>query len=385
MNILYDLITPQAFVGGAGEYVRKVFYTLHDTIKELGKDVKIFGLYNSSKKIFSYSDLDPKSISQLGVIPVDIADTTLKDVIANYKINKVFIGCAQYWNGLDLESIQCPVVCVTHDLDVEEYDRNKIDDYVRLGSFKKYLKYRFHVYRHGKKDLVNNLKIKEMLLTNPQAQLITVSEYSKRSIMYNFGLSADRIKVLYSPERVTKSDFKIDNSELKMIIDGGKKYFLMIGANRLYKNPFKAINAFKKYVEQVDKDAFLVTLGCKKKFFENQIVLPYLSESDLINAYANSYAFLFPSYFEGFGYPPIEAMKFGKPVFASNVTSIPEILGDAAIFFNPFYETEIFNALLKLTDDNYFEYSRKAFDRYAKVHLRQEKDLKQLVNIILQE
>lgn len=52
MNILYDLVTPQAFVGGAGEYVRKVFYTLHDTIKELGKDVKIFGLYNSSKKYF---------------------------------------------------------------------------------------------------------------------------------------------------------------------------------------------------------------------------------------------------------------------------------------------------------------------------------------------
>lgn len=385
MNILYDLITPQAFVGGAGEYVRKVFYTLHDTVNELKKDVKIFGLYNSNKKIFSYSDLTPKSISQLGVIPVDIAGTTLKDVIANHNINKVFIGCAQYWNWLDLESIQCPVICVTHDLDVEEYDRNKIDDYVRLGNFKEYLKYRFHVYRHGKKDLVNNLKIKKMLQTNPQSQLITVSEYSKHSIMYNFGLSADRIKVLYSPERVIKNDFKIDNSELKMIIDSGKKYFLMIGANRLYKNPFKAINAFGKYVEQVDKDAFLVTLGCEKKFFENQIVLPYLSESDLTNAYANSYAFLFPSYFEGFGYPPIEAMKFGKPVFASNVTSIPEILGDAAIFFSPFYETEIFNALLKLTDDNYFEYSRKAFDRYAKVHLRQENDLKQLVNIILQE
>lgn len=382
MNILFDLITPQSFVGGAGEYVRKVFYTLLDAIKVSGENVKIFGIYNSNKNKFAYPDLTPNAISQLGVTPVDIAKTTLKEVIAVLNIDKVFIGCAQYWNSVDVENLTIPTVCVIHDLDVEEYDRNKIDDYVRLGNLKDYLRYRFHVYRKGKHDLIYNQNIRKMLLSNPNAQLVTVSDYSKHSIMYNFGISEERINVLYSPERVTNRDAKIENAELRSIIESGRKYYLMVGANRVYKNPSKAINAFRKFAD-IHKDCYFITLGAKEQQFPNHIILPYLSESDLANVMAHCYAFVFPSYFEGFGYPPVEAMSYDKPILCSNVTSIPEVCGDAAIYFSPYYETDIFRALLALNESNYNAYVEKSKARYQQVSLRQQRDLDTLINLIL--
>lgn len=182
---------------------------------------------------------------------------------------------------------------------------------------------------------------------------------------------------------------EVDNEVLRNVLCSNKRYYLMVGANRKMKNPEKAINAFKRFLavnfDKREERPLLVTLGYPYSMFDEHINLPYLSDSDLTNAYANCYAFLFPSYFEGFGYPPLEAMKFGKPVLASNVTSIPEILGDAAILFSPIYETEIFHALLKLTDENYLKYSKMSLERYAKVHSQQEKDLKHLINLILHE
>lgn len=381
MNILFDLKTTQHQIGGSAEYVRKVFYTLLDAVKDR-TEIHIFGLYDSRLNRFAYNDLTPEAITAFGVEPIDFAANSLKQIVKEKQIEKVFIGCAQYWNSFDVENLTIPTICVIHDLDVEEYDRNKIDDYVRLGDLKDYLRYRFRVYRKGKHDLIYNQNIRKLLLANPKAQLVTVSDFSKHSIMYNFGISEDRIKVLYSPERVTKRETKIENAELRDIIESGKKYYLMIGANRVYKNPTKAINAFKKFAD-IHKDCYFITLGAKEQQFPNHIILPYLSESDLANVMAHCYAFVFPSYFEGFGYPPVEAMSYDKPILCSNVTSIPEVCGDAAIYFSPYYETDIFRALFALNESNYNVFVEKSKARYQQVSLRQQRDLDTLINMIL--
>ena len=77
-------------------------------------------------------------------------------------------------------------------------------------------------------------------------------------------------------------------------------------------------------------------------------------------------------------------MEYGKPVLCSNVTSIPEICSDAAIYFSPLYESDIFRCLHILNDSNYDEYAEKSRKRYLEVNKRQKEDLKTLVKLILE-
>lgn len=391
MKILFDLITPSAFVGGAGEYVRCVFYSLIDTIEKTDSICKIIGIYDSSIGHFAYEDLSPQILHKKGIETVDVAGRSFRQVIEENHIDKVFIGAAQYWGSgkYDPWTIDIPTVCVIHDLCEEEYVSVNWNYYIMLNNPFSLFKRMIRDKIKGKTQLGQMNNILRMLKNNPDVNIVTVSNYSKSAIMYHLCIDSKKIHTLYSPERFFTMKQKVDNEVLRNVLCSNKRYYLMVGANRKMKNPEKAIKAFKRFLDvnfdKREERPLLVTLGYPYSMFDEHINLPYLSDSDLTNAYANCYAFLFPSYFEGFGYPPLEAMKFGKPVLASNVTSIPEILGDAAILFSPIYETEIFHALLKLTDENYLKYSKMSLERYVKVHLQQEKDLKQLINLILQE
>ncbi|HEY6047218.1 MAG TPA: glycosyltransferase family 1 protein, partial [Pyrinomonadaceae bacterium] len=77
----------------------------------------------------------------------------------------------------------------------------------------------------------------------------------------------------------------------------------------------------------------------------------YVPDKDLPGLYSGALCFAYPSYFEGFGLPIVEAMQCGAPVIAGNRTSLPEVMGDAGIMFDPFSETEIALALAKMIED----------------------------------
>lgn len=392
MNILYDLITPHSFVGGAGEYVRKVLYSLLETVKVSNEDLNVFGIYNSSEKSFPYPDLTPDAVRRMGVTPINIASSSLKKVIADYNIDKVFIGCAQYWGAsLDVTNIQVPCICVVHDLCEEDYEDSHVPELLKLP----WGWYEFNRKRAGwhKRRIMGQWKdpklemksIMDMAKVNSRVQFVVVSEYTKASFAYHFNYPTDRIKVLYSCPRITVEKEGIEDATLKETIAYGKKYYLFLSANRELKNPAHTFKAFSRFVECGNSDSFLVTTGCKKKMFENHIPLGYLNDNDLTQVMQHCYALLFPTFMEGFGYPPIEAMKYGKPVLCSNVTSVPEICGDAAIYFSPLYESDIFRALSVLTPFNYDEYVAKSKARYQQVSERQNADLKELIKMILEK
>lgn len=222
-----------------------------------------------------------------------------------------------------------------------------------------------------------------LLHNNPNTKIITVSEYTRSAVNYYMGIDKNKIDVLYSPERIyTGVTDKIEDNRLHSIIITNKKYYFFPGAARGGKNPQKMIKVFKKFA-QLNPDYYLVTTGYPIKQFENHIPLSFLSDSDLANAYKHCYAFLYPSYFEGFGYPPIEAMRYGKPIIASNVTSIPEIIGEAALYFSPFYHADIYRVLNMLNDNNYNYYASLSAQKFKEVHTRQEYDLNKLTNMIL--
>lgn len=386
MNILFDLITPQGFIGGAGEYVRKVFYTLLETVK-IDVTVNLFVAIDTTKGKFAYKDLSPESLSALPVKIVDLGKQSLSSCVEEYKIDTVFIGMAQAWGGrYDVQNLRCRVICVVHDICDEENTNTKLELYLRLYQPWTFIKKVVRLFLKLDQAHANRmLPITSLFKTNRQVEIVTVSQYSKTSIEYFLGYDSNRIHVLYSPERVGIAGETIENDTLSSIIKGDKKYYLMLAANRPEKNPEKVLAAFQKYSEQVDNDSYIITTGKIEKHFENHIVLPYLSDSDLMNAYKHCYAFIFPSFFEGFGYPPMEAMKFGKPVLASNVTSIPEILGDAALLFSPYYESDIYKCLVSLDDSNYNSLCNESKMRYEQISKRQNKDLNNLIELILRK
>ena len=99
--------------------------------------------------------------------------------------------------------------------------------------------------------------------------------------------------------------------------------------------------------------------------------------------YANALVFVYPSLNEGFGYPPLEAMKYGVPVIASPFSSIPEVCGGSVLYFNPFSVEEIMNRMLMIMDDNlHYEYSQKALLRYSEIKRKQDEDLNRLIDYI---
>ena len=112
--------------------------------------------------------------------------------------------------------------------------------------------------------------------------------------------------------------------------------------------------------------------------------LGYVSDEALNSLYVNSFLLVYPSLNEGFGYPPIEAMRYKVPVIASPFTSMAEICDNGALYFNPFSVEEIMGRMLMMMDEQrHAEYSQRGYEQYLKIKKRQEKDLDSLIEYIL--
>ncbi len=173
-------------------------------------------------------------------------------------------------------------------------------------------------------------------------RIITVSKFSKNEIIKYFGVPESKIDVIYSG--VDTDRFKNSNN-----VDVSKlpeKYFLFVGNVEFRKNIINLVKAFVEF-QKKHKDYYLVIIGKNgyggediRKFIESQnnkniIELQYVPNDKLGAYYKNSVAFVYPSYYEGFGLPVLEAMASGTVVITSNSTATVEAGGDAAVFVNP--------------------------------------------------
>lgn len=411
MNILLDFVTVK-YRTGAGEYQRRIVYSLIEFLNNNNnQDINIFAVYNSNNGI-AYEDLIESNLTSLYSIQyIDISRQSIVDIVHKYKISAFFIACAQYWGGcVDLKNIDCKVIVVIHDLAYEELYHNQLYYYfkflnkkyfVNLNKSKNFLvnkilnnyktlklaRWLFQtrnsgVYESGLEYIKPTL---ELIKNNHNVQVITVSNYTKNALVYYYNVPQERIRVLYSPERLFTTNHNIENKILNEIIKQKKKYWLLLFANRNTKNADKAIEAFNRYSETVNDEYLLVVGGNNIVHNPNIYNVEYLSDSDYNNALKNCHALIYPSFIEGFGYPPVEAMKYGKPVISSNTTSMPEILGDSVIYFSPLYTCEIYYAMTKLTMDNYDKYCNLSAKKYDEILKKQENDLKQLINLIIEE
>lgn len=146
-----------------------------------------------------------------------------------------------------------------------------------------------------------------------------------------------------------------------------RKFLLYVGNYKPHKNLVRLVKAFSQLPESLRKEHQLVLVGKKDKRYpevgslvkklnlkRDVTMLGFLSEDDLLMFYNAAQALILPSLYEGFGLPPLEAMACGTPVIASNVSSIPEVVGDAALLLSNQQDVnEIAKAMEKiLTDEN---------------------------------
>ncbi len=190
--------------------------------------------------------------------------------------------------------------------------------------------------------------------------VIAISKFTKNDLINTLKTSSQKIKVIYegaefnlNKERSTSREQKSTFFKKYAIM---KPYLLYIGNAYPHKNLERLVLVFKKLVQNgFDKQLVLVGKNdyfyqrlkkfIKKNKIKQVVVTDYVNDVDLERLYQDAEVFVFPSLYEGFGLPPLEALVYGLPVISSNRSSLPEILGDKVDYFNPENENDMARAI----------------------------------------
>lgn len=186
-------------------------------------------------------------------------------------------------------------------------------------------------------------------------RIVTVSEFSKKEIMNNYVIPDDKIVVIYNA--VDSSFRNIVDVSLNKI-----QYFLAVSSMNYRKNFIAVLKGFQELNKE---DVMLYVVGdLKNNSFAGVDVEHYKSDSrikflgrvsdeELIRLYSNAVGFIYPSLYEGFGIPPIEAQKCGCPVLSSDIPVLKEVLQDSAYYCNPYDINDISEKMQLLCRDNH--------------------------------
>ncbi len=237
----------------------------------------------------------------------------------------------------------CPVVTTIHDLSFE------------------------HLPETFKRRSRAQLRLTVRRTARKAALILTLSEFSRRDIIETYAVDPER--VIVTPA-AAPAPFKpiVDETELEKIRERygiGANYLLSLGSIQPRKNLTRLIEAFQwlRKSRPDDQPPQLVIAG-KRGWLDDEVFraaqqdglnesvkfIGYVPEEDLPALYSGAMCFVYPSYFEGFGLPVLEAMQCGAPVIAGNQTSLPEVAGDAALLFDPFDTRALGEAMARVID-----------------------------------
>lgn len=187
--------------------------------------------------------------------------------------------------------------------------------------------------------------------------IITVSNFSKRRIIEILKVSEEKIKVI--PSALSDDlciDDSVDYNHVKDKYNLPDKYIMSLSTLEPRKNLGLLLKAYSMVESKVDYELVLVgRTGWKIQEFiedvksQNKIhVTGFVEDKEVSYIYKNALCFVFPSKYEGFGLPPLEALAFNTPVISSDAASMPEVLGDTAVYFKNDNLEELSNLLLNL-------------------------------------
>lgn len=202
---------------------------------------------------------------------------------------------------------------------------------------------------------------------NKAEKIVTVSEFTKQDIVQQYGLPEEKIQVVYNAANPIYKPLSAEEKiKVREEISGGRNYFLFVGALHPRKNIINLLKAFVQFKRRQQCVFKLVIVGrmawqteeieeAKRRmpYKEDVIWLGYKSVEELSKIMGAAYALVYPSLFEGFGIPIIEAMACDVPSIVSNTSSMPEVAGTAALLCDPHNPKDIAEKMSMIYKDEH--------------------------------
>ncbi len=200
-------------------------------------------------------------------------------------------------------------------------------------------------------------------------RVLTVSETSKQDILRRFRIPADKVTVVYNAidERLAVPPAPEDFERVRDRYQLNDPFALYVGNIKPHKNLERLIEAFRDLRREPAFESLKLVIigdeisryqGLRRAVHQHKLhkhvrFLGFVPPATLAVLYRLARVFVFPSLYEGFGLPPLEAMYLGTPVVTSNVSSLPEVVGDAAVLVDPYSAASIAEGMRKaLTDES---------------------------------
>ena len=203
------------------------------------------------------------------------------------------------------------------------------------------------------------------------AHILTVSEYSRQDISQTYRLPLDKITVTHNgceghfTPHPTPLQAAQETASIRQKFGITKDFLLAVGSLQPRKNLLRLMRAYANVrAQQPDFQLQLVLVGRQlwlyqeilraikqQNFAADVVVTDYVRDEDLPALYRSAVALVYPSLFEGFGLPPLEAMACGTPVITSNTSSLPEVVGQAAVLVDPYDEAALAQAIWQIARD----------------------------------
>ena len=395
MRFLYDLSatqpSPESKFHGGGAYGEIVFFKLLEYLDR----ITLVAYYDAA----SYINPDIiEAIKKHNITLYDLNKISVAEIIEKEKIDRAYsamLNLNQHW---PLGSVQ--VYTTVHGLRTLEMPFDSIM-FSYMTSLKEKIKFLLFVTVARKLYLKKMLEINGRLANDKRINIITISNHSLASIKSFFPDNMNRkIPVFASPTFEQLENYApikdspiMNNANLQSFSVTEKKFFLITSAARWTKNALRAVFAFDEiFSDDIATDFKVVLTGVtNKKIFTKKlknpdrfVFLDYVDRNILNLLAKNAYGFIYPSLNEGFGYPPIESMRYGVPVAASGTSSVPEICGDAVLYFDPYSISEIKNRIIQLLNsDIYNQLIEKSKKQYEFISSKQKKDLELLADYLI--
>lgn len=238
----------------------------------------------------------------------------------------------------------CPVVATIHDLSFE------------------------HLPETFKRRSRVQLRLTVRRTARRAAHVIAPSEFTRRDLIESYGLDPARVSVvpLAAGPQFRPVEDAAEVARVRALYGIGGEYVLAVGSIQPRKNLARLVRAYADLRRERGRSNLpqLVLVGKQAWLYgetlraveasgarESIVLTGYVSEGHLPALYTGALCFAYPSFFEGFGLPPLEAMRCGAPVLAGDRTSLPEVVGDAGLLVDPFDTAALARALARLVDD----------------------------------